>query len=39
MSMLKIDEFHKMVDLIWNDNNRTVTYKQVRILDISVGAA
>jgi hypothetical protein len=23
------DEFHKKVDLVWNDNNGTVTYKQV----------
>ncbi len=24
------DEFHKKVDLVWNDDNGTVTYKQVR---------
>ena len=23
------DEFHKKVDLVWNDDNGTVTYKQV----------
>ena len=24
------DEFHKKVDLVWNNDNGTVTYKQVR---------
>ena len=24
------DEYHKKVDLSWNDDNGTVTYKQVR---------
>lgn len=23
------DEFHKKVDLVWNDDNGTVTYRQV----------